>query len=69
MKAGVCRMLVHLMISPIKHAHRVSDVRQVEIYKIDPLVPEPNPSEVEIAIANVKSYELPDIDQILVQLV
>jgi hypothetical protein len=45
------------------------DVRQVEIYTIEPLGPEPNPFEVEIAIANMKSYELPGSDQIPAQLI
>jgi hypothetical protein len=64
MNAGFGRILVYLVKCSIKHAHR-----QVEIYKIEPLIPEPNPFEVEIAIANMKSYELPDIDQIPAQLV
>jgi hypothetical protein len=37
----------------------------MEIHTAEPLVPEPSPSEVEIAIANLRSYKFPDIDQIL----
>jgi hypothetical protein len=31
--------------------YRASDVRQTEIHTAEPLVPDPSPSEVEIAIA------------------
>jgi hypothetical protein len=49
------------MTRDINHAHRVSDVRQVEIYTTEPLVSQPNPFEAEIAIANMESYKLPDM--------
>jgi hypothetical protein len=40
--------------SPL-NVHRVTDVRQIEIHATHPLVPEPSPFEVEIAIAELKS--------------
>jgi hypothetical protein len=43
----------------------VSNVRQIEIHTAEPLVPDPNPSEVEIVIANLKKYKSPGSDQIL----
>jgi hypothetical protein len=37
--------------SQLLNVHRVSDVRQIEIHTAEPLVPDPSPFEVEIAIA------------------
>jgi hypothetical protein len=37
--------------SQLLNVHRVTVVRQIEIHTAEPLVPEPSPSEVEIAIA------------------
>jgi hypothetical protein len=45
----------------------VSDLRQTEIHTAEPLVPDPNPSEAEIAIAKLKRYKLPGSDQILAE--
>jgi hypothetical protein len=42
--------------------HIVSDVKQIEIQTAEPLVPEPNPFEIEIAVANLKICKSPDID-------
>jgi len=44
--------------------HGVNDVKQTETYWVEPLVPEPNSFEAEIAIFKRKGYELPGIDQI-----
>jgi hypothetical protein len=38
--------------SQLLNVHRVSDVRQIEIHTAEPLVPDPSPFEVEIAVAN-----------------
>jgi hypothetical protein len=38
------------------NACRVTDVRQIEIHTAMPLVPDPIPFEVVIAIANLKKY-------------
>jgi hypothetical protein len=37
--------------------HRVSDVRQIEIHTTEPLVSEPSPYEIEIAIVKFKKYK------------
>jgi hypothetical protein len=42
--------------------HRVSDVRQIEIHTAQPLVPDPSPFEVEIAIENLKRCKSPGSD-------
>jgi hypothetical protein len=34
----------------------VSDVRQIEIHTAEPLIPDPSPFEVEIAVAKLKKY-------------
>jgi hypothetical protein len=54
--------------SQILNIHRVSDVRQVEIHTAEPLVPEPSPFEVEIAIAKVERCKSPGSDQIPAEL-
>jgi hypothetical protein len=40
--------------SQLLNEHRASDVRQIEIHTAEPLVPDPRPFEVEIAIAKLK---------------
>jgi hypothetical protein len=42
--------------SQLLNVHRVSDVTQIEIHTTEPLVPDPSPSEIDIAIAKLKSY-------------
>jgi hypothetical protein len=51
------------------NVHRVNDVRQTEIHTVEPLVPEPSSSEVEIAIEKLKRYKSPGINQIPEELV
>ena len=46
------------------NAHGFDNVRQTAIHTADPLVPDPRPFEVELAIENIKSYKSPGIDQI-----
>jgi hypothetical protein len=48
--------------------YRVSD-RQVEIHRVELLVPNPVPFEVEIAIAKFKKYKSPGSDQFLAELI
>jgi hypothetical protein len=55
--------------SQLLNVHRVSDVRQIEIHTAEPLVPEPSPFEVEIAIAKLKKYKSPGSDQIPAELI
>jgi hypothetical protein len=49
--------------------HRFSDVRQIEIYTTEPLVPDPSPLKIEIAITKLKRYKLPGSDQIPTELI
>jgi hypothetical protein len=49
--------------SQLLNVHRVSDVRQIEIHTAEPLVPDPSPFEVEIAIAKLKRFKSPGSDQ------
>jgi hypothetical protein len=51
------------------NVHRVSDVRQLEIHTAKPLVRDPSPVEVEIAIAKLRRYKLQGSDQILAELI
>jgi hypothetical protein len=45
------------------------DVRQMDIQMAEPLVPEPSPVKVEIAIGKLKSYKSLGTDQILAELI
>jgi hypothetical protein len=53
----------------VMEVHRVSDVRRIEIRTAEPLVPDPSPFEVKIAIARLKRYKSPDSDQIAAVLI
>jgi hypothetical protein len=46
-----------------------NSVRQIEVHTADSLVPDSSPFGVEIAIATLKKYKLPDSDQILAELI
>jgi hypothetical protein len=45
--------------------HNVSDVRQIEIHKAEPLVPGPSRLDVEIAIAKLEKYKSPGSNEIV----
>jgi hypothetical protein len=60
---------VNEITSQLLNVHRVSDVRQIEIHTAKPLVPDPSPFEVEIAIAKLKRYKSPGSDHILAELI
>jgi hypothetical protein len=62
-------ILVILDFSQILNVHNVSDVRQREVYKAEPLVPGSSRLEVEIAIAKLKRYKSPGSDQIPAELI
>ena len=49
--------------------HGVNDVRQMEIHKAEPLVPEPSAFEVELATEKIKSHKSPGVDQILAEMI
>jgi hypothetical protein len=55
--------------SKLLNVRRISDVRQIEIHTAEPLVPEPIPFEVEIAIAKLKKYKSPSSDEIMAELI
>jgi hypothetical protein len=46
------------------NVHRVNDVRQAEIHTTEPLILEPNPLEVDIALAKLKKHKSVGSDQI-----
>jgi len=50
--------------SQILYVHVVNDVRQAGIHIAEPRVPEPNVSEIELAIEKLKSHKSPGTDQI-----
>jgi hypothetical protein len=41
--------------SQLLNVHDVSDVRQIEVHMVEPIVPGPNRFEVEIAIAKLQN--------------
>jgi hypothetical protein len=51
--------------SQLLNVHNVSDVRQIEVHKAEPLVH--GSSRVEVKIAVAKKYKSPDGDQILAE--
>ena len=51
------------------NVHGVRDVRQTEIHKAEPLVPELNVVEVEMAIEKLKTHKSSGIDQIPAELI
>jgi hypothetical protein len=55
--------------SPLLNVHNVSDVRQIEVYTDESLVPRPSRLEVEISIAKLKKYKSPGSDQIPAELI
>jgi hypothetical protein len=57
------------MMMMIVIIHKGNDVRQIETHTAEPLVPDPSPFEVEIAIAKLKSYKWPGSDHILAELI
>jgi hypothetical protein len=48
--------------SQLLNVHNVSDVRQIEVHTVEPLVPGPSRLEMEIAIAKSKKYKSPGSD-------
>jgi len=49
--------------------HGFKDVGQTEIHTAEPLVPDPNASEVQLAIDKLISHKSPGIDQIPAELI
>jgi len=55
--------------SRLLNIHGVDDVRQAEMHAAEPLAPEPNAFEVELAIEKLKSHRSPGFDQIPAELI
>jgi hypothetical protein len=55
--------------SQLLNVHNLSDVRQIEVRTVEPLVHPPIHLVVEIAIAKLKKYKSPGSDQILAELI
>jgi hypothetical protein len=55
--------------SQLFNVHGFRDVGQAEIHTAETLVPEPNASELELPIDNLKSQKSPGIDQIPTELI
>jgi len=55
--------------SQLFNVHGFKDIGQAEIHTAEPLVPEPSASEVEMAIAKLKSHKSPGIDQIPAEMI
>jgi hypothetical protein len=51
------------------NVHRVSDVRQIEVHTAKLLVHDPNPIEVEIAVAKLKMFKSLGSDQIQAEMI
>ena len=49
--------------SQLLNVHVVNDVRQTEIQRAEPLVPQSSAFEDEMAIVTLKRHRSPDIDQ------
>jgi hypothetical protein len=49
--------------------HEVVDVRQKKIDMAEPVVPEPSFFDIDIAVAELKKYESPGIDQVVAKLI
>jgi hypothetical protein len=48
---------------------RIGGIRQTEIQTAEPFVPEPNISEIEVAIGKLKRYKSPGSDHIPAELI
>jgi hypothetical protein len=51
------------------NVHGAGGVRQTEMHRAEPLVPEPSASEAEVAIGKLKIYKSPGVDQITAELI
>ena len=55
--------------SQLLNIRGVNDVREREIQKAEPKVPEPSAFEVEMAIEKLKTHKSPGINQITAELI
>jgi hypothetical protein len=58
-----------LLLSAVEGVHGAGGVRQTEMHRAEPFVPEPSASEVEVVIGKLKRYKSPGVDQISAELV
>jgi len=58
---------VNFTDSQLFNVRGVKDVGQAEIHTVEPLVPEPSASELELAIDKLESHKSPGIDHILAE--
>jgi hypothetical protein len=49
---------VEQLLLSVTDVQRISVVRQIEIHRVESLVPDPTPFEAEIAAAKFKRYKL-----------
>jgi hypothetical protein len=56
-------------IRQLLKVHGAGGVRQTEMHTAEPLVPQPNTSEVEAAIGKLKRHKSPVVDQIPAELI
>jgi aromatic ring hydroxylase len=54
---------------PLLNVHGVGSVWQTEMHTAEPLVQEPNASEVKVAVGKLKSHKSPGVDRILAELI
>ena len=52
-----------------RYVHVVKEVEQAELHTTEPLVPDPNACEIELAIDKLKSHKSPGIDRIPAELI
>jgi hypothetical protein len=55
--------------SQLLNVNNVGDVRQIEVYMAEPLVPGPSHLKIQILIAEFKTYKSPGIDEIPAELI
>jgi hypothetical protein len=53
----------------LSNVHGAGDVRQTEMHTVEPFVPDPNASEVEVAIGKLKRCKSPGVGQIPAELI
>jgi hypothetical protein len=55
--------------SQLLNVHNVSNVRQIEVHRVESLVPGPSRLEIETAISKLKKCKSPDSDQFPAELI
>jgi hypothetical protein len=53
----------------LSNVHGAGGVRQTEIHTVEPFVPDPSASELEVAIGKLKRYKSPGVDQIPAEII